>query len=329
MKKSILVGTALASALLLAACSGTPSGPKTNDGTSAGPATMTKISVAETAGAPSAFMQYGVDQGFFKDEGLDVTVDVAAGGAAAIPGLIGGNYQFAGSNAVSVLLAASKGLPLTIVAAGTRADQVPEKDFSAVLVSAGSPIKTPADLAGKTIAVNTLQNVSEITVRAALENEGVDTGTIKFIEMGFPDMLPAITNNQVDAAMPIEPFVTTGLAAGDRAIIHPYVQSMPGLMVGSYVTTKQYLASNAAIVEAFRRAVETTGAAIAKDPAAFRKDLPNLVKVQPEAAAKMNLPVWKSEVDVKSLEFFQKRMLDYGLITKTMDLSSVVAPPGK
>jgi NitT/TauT family transport system substrate-binding protein len=325
MKKSLLIGTVLGSALLLAACSSTPSAPKASEGSSSGPAALTKISVAETAGAPSAFMQYGVDQGFFKDEGLDVTVDVAAGGAAAIPGVIGGNYQFAGSNAVSVLLAASKGLPLTIIAAGTRADQAPEKDFSAVLVPADSPIKTPADLAGKTIAVNTLQNVSEITVRAALENEGVDTSTIKFIELGFPDMLPAITNKQVDAAMPIEPFVTTGLDAGDRAIIHPYVQSMPGLMVGTYLTTKQYLASNPKIVEAFRRALETTGAAIAKDPAAFRKDLPKLTKVQPAAAEKMNLPVWKSAVDIKSLEFFQKRMLDFGLITKAMDLSTVVA----
>jgi NitT/TauT family transport system substrate-binding protein len=325
MKKALLAGTALASVLLLAACGSTPSTGTPDVDADADAPTITKISIAETAGAPSAFMQYGVNHGFFEDEGLDVTVDVAAGGAAAIPGVMGGNYQFAGSNAVSVILAASKGLPLTIISAGTRTDKTADKDFSAVLVSEGSAVKVPADLEGKTIAVNTLQNVSEITVRASLENEGVDTSKIKFIELGFPDMLPALAGGQVDAIMPIEPFVTNGMKSGDRAIVRPYVQSVAGLMVGTYVTTKDYLAKNPKVVAAFQRGVAATGAAIAKDPAAFRTELPTLIKINAESAGVMNLPVWDSKVDMDSLEFFQERMIDYGMLAKEIDLGALVA----
>lgn len=328
MKKSIVVGTALMSVLVMTSCAGTTG---TSNGDSTGgldPASPVKISVAETAGAPSAFLQYGVDQGFFTDEGLDLEVDVSAGGAAAIPGLVSGNYQFAGSNVVSVILAAVKGLPVTIVAAGTRSGETTDQDFSSVLVRADSDITSPADLAGKTVAVNTLQNISEVSVRAALDNENVDTSEISFIEMGFPEMLPALDGGHVDAVMAIEPFATTGLEAGDRSILSPYVQAMPGLMVGSYATTNDYLASNPEVVEAFRRGVAGTGEAIASDPAAFRTALPDLAKVQPDAAKAMILPVWNSAVDVDSLSFIEDRMRAYGLTTDKFDVSSIVAPAG-
>src|SRR5918994_4781616 len=73
---------------------------------------LTRVSVAETAGVPSAFLSYGVDKGIFREHGLDVKVQTGAGGAAAIPSVVSGDNQFAGSNVVSVILAANKGLPI-------------------------------------------------------------------------------------------------------------------------------------------------------------------------------------------------------------------------
>jgi ABC-type nitrate/sulfonate/bicarbonate transport system substrate-binding protein len=50
-------------------------------------------------------------------------------------------------------------------------------------VKGSSDIQEPADLEGKTIAINTLNNISQLTVTAALDSEGVDTSTLHFVEV--------------------------------------------------------------------------------------------------------------------------------------------------
>ena len=58
------------------------------------------------------------------------------------------------------------------------------------------PIKSGKDLEGKTIAVNTLKNICEVTIKASLEKEGVDVDKLKFTEVPFPDMLAALENGR-------------------------------------------------------------------------------------------------------------------------------------
>jgi len=321
MKRISLIGALAGAALTLSACGGSGAA----DTKSPDAAALVKINVAETAGVPSAFLNYGVRQGFFKDEGLDVTVDTSTGGAAAVPGLVSGGLQLAGSNTVSALLAANKGLPVSIVAPGTFASEAPKEDFSAVLVAKDSGIKEPADLAGKTIAVNTLENIGDVTITAALEKQGVDTSDIKFVEVGFPDMLPALERGQVDAAWEIEPFVTIGTDAGSRSVLWPYVDARPGLMIGSFLATNDYHEKNPEVIDAFRKGITKTVEAVSKDPGAFRAALPELARVKPEVAKSMVLPVWKPDVDLESLKFIEEQMRSHGITSEPVDVSAVVA----
>ena len=321
MKRISLIGTVIGASLVLSACGGSePSGGESLESDS-----PVAISIAETAGIPSAFLSYGVQEGFFEDEGLDITVDTSAGGAAAVPGLISGGLQLAGSNTVSAVLAASKGLPITIVAPGTFASETEDEDFSAVVVAEDSEIQEPADLAGKTIAVNTLENIGDVTITAALEEQGVDTSGINFVEIGFPDMLPALERGQIDAAWEIEPFVSIGAESGNRAVLRPYVDAYPGLMVGSFLATNEYRDQNPEVIEAFRRGITATAEAVSADPAAFRASLPDLAQMTPEVAEVMTLPVWKSEVDVDSLTFVEEQMRSHDLISEPFDISTIVA----
>ncbi|MCU1546868.1 MAG: hypothetical protein JWP30_1968 [Homoserinimonas sp.] len=323
MKRAFLVSAAVGTALLLSACGAeaTPSA----DGTVLDPDAPVSISVAETAGIPSAFLSYGVQQGFFEAEGLDVSVDTSAGGAAAIPGLISGGLHLAGSNNVSALLAASKGLPVSIVAPGTFASATPGEDFSAVLVAPGSTIAEPADLAGKTIAVNTLENIGDISITASLEAQGIDASGISFVEIAFPEMLPALERGQIDAAWEIEPFVTLGLNGGNRPILWPYVEAHPGLMIGSFVATHDYIEQNPAVIDAFRRGVAATAKSVTDNPDAFRAALPELAKVDPAVAETMTLPIWKADVDINSLTYTAEQMEEQGVISTPLDIGAIVA----
>lgn len=283
------------------------------------------IRVGETDGVPAAFLQYGKERGVFAKHGIDLRIDASAGGAAAIPALVGGNLDMAGSNVVSGMLAVQKGLPLRMIAPGTFATDDPRSDFSAVLAGKGSGITSAEDLKGATIAVNTLENIGDITVEAALEKRGVDTSDVTFVELAFPDMLPALESGKVDAAWIIEPFLTKGLKQGLRPVLRPYVEAREGLQIGAYLTTKGYAKKYPHMVKAFQAAVADTARAITEDPDAFRDTLPKLQQLDPTIARQMVLPQFKSELDPGSLQFIADRMLKSGFVDEEIDVDTVTA----
>ena len=82
------------------------------------------------------------------------------------------------------------------------------------MAAKGKGISKPEDLEGKTVAVNTLNNIAEVVVKAALEKKGVDPESLKLSEVPFPEMRPRWPRASVDAAFSIEPFVTQSVAEG-------------------------------------------------------------------------------------------------------------------
>jgi NitT/TauT family transport system substrate-binding protein len=309
----LLVGAAC----VVAACGGDGGGSE--DG---GPA---RLSVQDTAGVPSAFLEYGVQEGFFKERDLDVKVTPSQGGATVVPAVVSGDSDIAGSNLVSVLLAPGKDIPVKIVAPGTFVRGKRSQDFSAILAAGDGDIRSPKDLEGKTLAVNTLKNVAELAAKASLAKQGVDVSEIELAEVDFPDMNGALAEGRVDAAFQIEPFVSLALKEGHRVIDRPYVGTKPGLQIGCYFTSEQYLSQNEDVVERFREGVADTAAAIAEDPAAFREFLPEASEIPPPAAQKAILPAWKADNDQASLDLTAELMERYGVVDEKPDTSDAVA----
>src|SRR5699024_4590482 len=191
-----------------------------------------------------------------------------------------------------------------------------------IVTSSDSGISSVADLEGKTVAVNTLENINDITIKTLMDDAGADSSSVKFAEMGFPDMLPALENQQVDAALLIEPFVSMAERSDTVGIASPYVETKPGLMVGTYLTSTEFNEANPQTIEAFRRGLEATGEAIREDPSAFREALPENSNIEPELAEDVRLPVWQSEADQSSLDFLNQKMVDYGLLEEEVDIDS-------
>src|SRR5918992_1788960 len=238
--------------------------------------------------------------------------------------VVSGDSDIAGSNVVSVLLAQAKDVPIKIVAPGTFVQADEQQDFSAILVPEDSDIRSPRDLEGKTMAVNTLENVAELTAKESLSKQGVDVSGIELAEVDFPDMNGALTQGRVDAAFQIEPFVSLGLKEGYRVIDRPYVGTKPGLQIGCYFTSERYLSENEDIVERFQQGVADTAAAIADDPEGFRKFLPEAAEIPPPAAEQAVLPAWKAENDQASLDLTAELMERYGVVEEKPDTSDAV-----
>ncbi len=84
-------------------------------------------------------------RGFFRAEGLDVTIIPGGPGAQVMPSVATGRADIAQADSTSTLLQQAEGLPVLQFAA------VFQDDPSGILVHADSPVKTFADLNGRTI----------------------------------------------------------------------------------------------------------------------------------------------------------------------------------
>ncbi|NKX51672.1 ABC transporter substrate-binding protein, partial [Arthrobacter deserti] len=117
MKKHIakvLAGGAIAALALTGCGSGSPSSSVgTAGGTSGSTAGgLQDITVGILSIAPSAVMQYGIDEGIFEKHGLNVELQTGQGGAAMLPAVSTGTMNFAVGNPLSVMVAKDKGLDM-------------------------------------------------------------------------------------------------------------------------------------------------------------------------------------------------------------------------
>lgn len=324
LRPRLAVPLLAAMSFVVAACGSSAQGSGPAQSLSAkNPAT---VSVTDVAGVPSAFLMYGERAGLFREHGLKLNIQTAAGGAAIIPGVVSGTYDFGGSNVMSVIVATAKGVPVSMVAPGTSERTTPEQAFGAILVSPDSGITEPSDLAGKTIAINTLDGIAHLTTKISLRNHGVDPASVELTEIGFPNMLSALEKGHIDAAWEIEPFLTMGLNSGTRPVLWPYLETKPGMQVGSYVTSRRYLNENPEVVKAFQAGVADTAMAISENPDKFREALPELTELSAAAAQEMRLPRWQTSVSRPTLELINQQSAKLGFIDKPADIGKMLAP---
>ena len=316
----------LRAGLALVACTLAVAGCGGDDDKAGGGSGSTKIAVQETAGVPSAFVAFGIDKGFFREQRLELELEATQGGAATIPALVSQDIQVGGSNVVSLLLAAEKGLPIKAIAPGTSAAEAGGKDFGALLVAKGGDVEDAADLEGKTVAVNTLDNIADVVVKAALEKEGADVAKLKLTEVPFPEMAPALEGGDVDAAFSIEPFVTPALGKGAEVVSYSYVDTESEMQVGAYAVTQQFAQESPGAVKGFQAAVAKTAGYVTDNEPEFRDFLAKEAKIEPDLARRIVLPRWSEKLDESSLANTAKLMQRYGLTEQPVDAKKLIAP---
>ncbi|WP_112134187.1 ABC transporter substrate-binding protein [Glycomyces dulcitolivorans] len=244
----------------------------------------------------------GIEQGFFEKRDIEVELTAAQGGAAIVPGVAAEEFDFGFSNITSLLLAQSSGLPIEIVANGVASTGVEGEDFGAVMVAADSPIQTPADLATATVAVNTLNNIGDTTIRESVRLDGGDPTDIGFTEVAFPDMPAQLSAGNVDAAWAVEPFKSIIEAEGGRPVAWNYVDAAPDLTVAAYFATSELVQENPDLVQRFAEAIAESLQYATDNPDAVRDILGTYTDISPEIRAALTLPAFPAEVNRDSVE---------------------------
>jgi NitT/TauT family transport system substrate-binding protein len=312
----------IATAVLVAAVAGCGS-----SGDSGGTATengTTKVKVGVIPIVDVAPIYLGQKKGFFASRKIDLTMESGQGGAAIVPGVVSGQFQFGFSNITSLLIAQTKNVPIKVVCNGVASTGKAGADFGGVTVKKDSPIKTAADLAGKKVAVNTLKNIGDTTVRESVRKAGGDPSGIKFVEIPFANMPAALEAGQVDAAWVVEPSLSAVTAAGGRVVAWNYVDAAPNLTVATYFTSTKLLADQPALVKSFTDAMNESLSYADSHPDEVRDIIGSYTKIDPAVRAKLTLPKWPIDINKASVETLAKLGAQDGVLTATPDLGKLL-----
>ncbi|MFE9171097.1 ABC transporter substrate-binding protein [Streptomyces kebangsaanensis] len=318
------VAGAAAVAVLLTACgSGGSSSPSPGGtGQAGGAADQVKVGVIPIVDVAPIYL--GAKKGFFEKRNIKVSMDSGQGGAAVVPGVVSGQFQFGFSNVTSLITARSKGVPLKIVAAGNSSTGEDGKDFSGVVVKADSPIRSAKDLAGKTVSINTLKNIGDTTVRQSVKKAGGDPDSVKFVELAFPDMPAAVEEGRVDAAWVVEPFLTIAKQQGDRVIASNLVDTFPKLQISTYFTSEQLAKSNPGLVKRFTEAMDESLTYAQEHPDEARDILGSYTKIDPAVAKELTPPLWKTGINKDSLEMLAALAAEEKLTDQKLDIKQLL-----
>lgn len=337
MKRITPLAAALASVVVLTAgCSS--SGGATSDktagvsnGSQAGSpaqAGTTKLIVGAGPVIVLASVYEALEKNDFAANKLAVQTQLITSGAQAVPLLLNGQLQFTAADSVGALTAISKHVPIVIVAQGDTGPDNQATDPTGLQVLANGPIKTLADLSGKTIAVNALGGLAQIAAQAALDKAGVEASSVKFIEMPIPQQDAAVKDGRVAAAVHSEPYLAEGLDVGLKTLVAPIAYAMPGASQVVYIASTEYAKSHPDVVKRFVASVATANAALAKDPAEIRALAVKYAHVSSSVAASMRVPAFGSATPNKtSLSLLNSVMVKFKVISAPIDMGTAVYTP--
>jgi NitT/TauT family transport system substrate-binding protein len=314
-------------ALILTACApqaATPS-PSGSSAATAAPTAkpLTKLRLGSLTNIVTAPAYLGVQEGFFKAEGLDVEIETtAAGTAPMIPLLVSGNIQLLLSNPQNAYLMALQGIPYTIM--GSTVNMGPQ-DHDGIFVKSDSGIKTGKDFNSKTICVSGLLNANDLTFSAWIHRNGGDLATVQKLTIPQTALVDSATRNQCAGIALGEPQYTQALTAGLVKLDDPY-SALGGLGTPkfSYGGLQSWVYGNPELAAAFNRAMKKSIDFAAKNCDAVRKILPSYTGVTLDVAMQAVCPNFDNRIFIKPYQNYADVAFELKFLPSKPDVSLLV-----
>jgi NitT/TauT family transport system substrate-binding protein len=262
-------------------------------------------------------LDLGIQKGFFSAQNIEIKKTILQSGNDIVLGMGGGSFDIGYVGYVPAMIARTTGIPLTIIAASEVEGTSDADNWQNIVVKGSSSIKTPADLAGKTIAVNALKGVGEVVIRASLKKLGVDPSSIKLLALPFPAMRTALSNGQVDAIWTPEPFLTQALTIdGARIVLAPGPTLGNYFPNGGYVALTSWTKRNPGVAKRLVTAINESLTYARTHPDEIRALLP-------ATSRNVRLPVWSPLIDRVQLLQLAKYAKEFGVISTLPNMTQL------
>ncbi|WP_199431371.1 ABC transporter substrate-binding protein [Qaidamihabitans albus] len=318
------VATVISTFAVLASVSGCGllGGEDPESESSDGPLEKSNITVATLPAIDVAPLHLAVKNGYFKEEGLEVKIDQAASGQAALSKLIGGDAEIAFSSYVPFFAAQSQGVAdIKFVA-----DAVSTAPNSVVLVTMpDSSVKKVSDLAGKKIGVSALNTISDALVKSVMKTNDVDYESVNWVPISFPDISGALSRGDIDAGLLIEPFLTNSAQeAGTVPLTDVATGPTKDFPLAGYGSLAQFAEQNPKTVAAFQRAMRKATEE-SQDRSKIEPLLVDYAHIEAGTAKLVTLPQFHATLDPVRLQRVPDLMVEFGIIPKKIEASEMIA----
>lgn len=130
-------------------------------------------------------------KGYFKEEGLNVKIEMPADTNDPLKLAATGKVDLAISYLTEAVVAKSEGIPIVSIASLVR------HSLDGIMYKEESGMTSPKDLEGKVVGYPS-SSVSETFVSTMVENAGGDMSKVKLVDVGW-DLMPALSTDNVDA----------------------------------------------------------------------------------------------------------------------------------
>jgi len=271
------------------------------------------------------------DQGYFKEANLTVEAIKPENTDEALGGFASGKYDFVAVSLADIINLTRTTPDLRFVFASDFSD-----GGDVALVPADSAIKTVADLKGKRIGTN-LGGFGEIFITAVLENNGLSSSDVTWVNVDASKVPEALKTGQLDLGHTWEPYVTEAKGQGGLALFSSH--DTPGLVVDGIAvrgTVAQERPEDVrAFVQAWFKAVAFWKANPTEGAAAAARQL----KIAPETISldgiklltlEDNQALFKPGTTSESVYFTAQKNIDFfvkaGTLTAAPDVNKMVDP---
>lgn len=268
------------------------------------------------------------EQGLFAAAGLDVEIVVPSDPTTVLQTVGAGRDTFGISYHSEVLFAREQDVPVVSVAA------LVQHPLNSLMVLEDSPVQTPADLAGRSVAVTGLP-ADEAFLETMLREAGLGLDDVELINVGY-DLLPAVFSGRADAVLGVYWTHETILAEREGYPVR-YLRieewGVPDYYELVLVTGESVLAADEAMVRALLGALQAGYEGALADPGAaldlLIAESPDLVREVELEGLDLLMPLWTEngmipfgQQTAARWDAFGAWLKDQGLLGESVDVAA-------
>lgn len=198
----------------------------------------------------------GVKNGYYKEAGLDVTVEPGNGSGNVAQAIGAGNGNFATVDGGTMMQLVAKGLPVKAVMGWFQRSPI------GVIYAKKSGISEPKDLEGKTLVI-TNGDAPSALLPAFAESTKIDMGKVNIVSTDPASKNASVISGKADGTVTFSflavPIISAAGVPADSLDYADYGVNVPGLAV---IANTSYIADNPETVKKFvaatRKAMEWT-----------------------------------------------------------------------
>jgi NitT/TauT family transport system substrate-binding protein len=215
-----------------------------------------KVVIAEDGSASGAGFYIADALGYFEEYNIEVEFATFANSDEMLPAVAAGEVDVAGGiSSASFFNSLAQGIDVRFIA--DKGHNIPGSSYFTFVIRSDlqDEIVDYADLKGRKIAVSTQNAVDDYIFEQMLNHAGLTRDDVEFVLMSdFGNMLSAMANKQIDAALQIEPLITQGETEGIHVRFHDATDFAPEAQIAMVLGSPVFLEERPEVAKRFMAA---------------------------------------------------------------------------